>query len=116
MPTWLSVMLGVWGAVLPVAFVIARWGAAVTRRLDAIAQWFDKESALGQQHGTLPEQVQASRAEVQVVRGEVASLKSEFNQVTGAERIVERVAAIEIQVDNHEQRVRQLESESGRVA
>lgn len=110
MPTWLSVMLGVWGAVLPIAFVIARWGAAVTKRLDAIAQWFDKESALGQQHGTLPEQVQASRSEVQVARREVAELKSEFHQVTGHERIVERVAAAEIQIDNHEQRIRAIEN------
>lgn len=99
MPLSLTIVLSIWAAVAPLVFALVKWGTSVNKRLDAVAQWFDPESALGAQHGTLPAQVAKAVAQLDVL--------------TNREKIVERQAAIEIRVDGHESRIRQLETVAG---
>ena len=95
MPIWLQVVLGVWGAFVPVIAALWKWAKGLTDRIGAISQWFDPNSALGQLHGTLPAQVQ--------------DLRTELGHLKDKERIVERIAVVEKKVEDVEKAVLGLE-------
>lgn len=86
MPVWLQVILAVWGGVAPLVGVAWKWGRGLQKQVEAIGQWFDPRSALGQQFGTLPAQV--------------GELRIRVDEIIDSERVVQRIASIERKQDD----------------
>lgn len=97
MPTWLVVILAVWGAMFPVVAAGWKWAAGINRLIGSVSQWFDSESALGKQYGTLPSQV--------------SDLQRAIEGLLSTERILPRLQDVETRVQVLQESVNALEEQ-----
>lgn len=97
MPVWLTVLLSVYGSLFPIMAAGWKWGKGITDSIRAMSQWFDGDSALGKQQGTLPEQM--------------TRLNSQVKELVERERVLERVLRTEEHVAELERHASAMEQQ-----
>lgn len=82
MPEWLAVLLGVWGAMLPIIMVMLRMHFRIKDQFDRMAEHFEPDSEIARTVGTIPQRIKALYTEVESVKDQVTKVDHKVDELT----------------------------------